>query len=305
MAIRGLGRGLDALLGGSMPQDQEINPAEIQAISLEAIVPNPNQPRRRFDEQALAELAESIKSQGVLQPVLLRPVDDGYELVAGERRFRAAGMAGLTEIPALVREMTDQQSLAIALIENLQREDLNPLEEAQGYRRLLDEFGLSQEDLASSVGKSRSSLANSLRLLKLPDTVQEDLAQGRITAGHARALLSVEDGQGQTALHERMLASPMTVRQAESEAAYYKKHGELPDATTVSAPAASGGSGARAPRAKSLDQRLADLQESLSATLGLKVSVSGHVGKGKVVLHYDSEDDLITITSKFGVSIEE
>ena len=305
MAIRGLGRGLDALLGGSMPQDQEINPAEIQAISLEAIVPNPNQPRRRFDEQALAELAESIKSQGVLQPVLLRPVDDGYELVAGERRFRAAGMAGLTEIPALVREMTDQQSLAIALIENLQREDLNPLEEAQGYRRLLDEFGLSQEDLASSVGKSRSSLANSLRLLKLPDTVQEDLAQGRITAGHARALLSVEDGQGQTALHERMLASPMTVRQAESEAAYYKKHGELPDATAVSAPAASGGSGLRAPRAKSLDQRLADLQESLSTTLGLKVSVSGHVGKGKVVLHYDSEDDLITITSKFGVSIEE
>ena len=303
MATRGLGRGLDALLGGSLPHDQDINAAEVQAISLEEIVPNPNQPRRDFNEQALNELADSIKAQGVLQPVLVRPVGSGYELVAGERRLRAANMAGLTEIPALVREMTDQQSLAIALIENLQREDLNPLEEALGYRRLMDEFGLSQEELAKSVGKSRSALANSLRLLKLSNGMQNDVAQGRISAGHARALLAVEDEAGQQVLHNRMLKAPMTVRQAESEAAYFKEHGEFPETRAVAAPAASGGGGSRAPRSRSLDERLAEFQEQLSEKFGIKVSVSGHVNKGRVVFHYESEDDLDSLTSRLGVLI--
>lgn len=304
MAIRGLGRGLDALLGGSMPQSEDINPAEIQAISLAAIVPNPNQPRRDFNEQAMSELAESIKAQGVLQPVLVRPREEGYELVAGERRMRAAGMAGLTEIPALVRELSDQQSLAIALIENLQREDLNPLEEALGYRRLMDEFGLSQEELAKSVGKSRPALANSLRLLNLSQEAQSDVAQGRISAGHARALLAVDDGQGRKSLHKRMLTSPMTVRQAESEAAYFKEHGEFPGGETVAAPSASGGSAARAPRSRTLDKHLAELQEQLSGLFGVKVSVNGHGEKGRVVFHYESKDDLDALTTKFGLVIE-
>ena len=185
---RGLGRGLDALLGGVREDEKKTSDsAEVRMISVENITPNPHQPRREFSEEALIELAASIKARGVLQPILIRPLGAGkYELVAGERRLRASKLSGLTEIPTLVREMSDQESLAIALIENLQREDLNAVEEAFGYQRLQQEFGLSQEELARQVGKSRSAVANCLRLLNLPDAVQKDIQQNTITAGHGQ-----------------------------------------------------------------------------------------------------------------------
>ena len=229
---RGLGRGLDALLGG-VKEDEKISSesAEVRMIPVGNITPNPHQPRREFSEEGLNDLAASIKTRGVLQPVLVRSLGSGrYELVAGERRLRASKQAGLVEIPTLIREMTDQESLAIALIENLQREDLNAVEEALGYQRLQQEFGLSQEELARQVGKSRSAVANSLRLLNLPDSVQQDIQQNAISAGHGRAIMAVSDEEMQDALHHRIVDNGLTVRQAEAQAAFCKQNGRLPGA---------------------------------------------------------------------------
>ena len=221
---RGLGRGLDALLGGSA-RETKLNPAEVKNISISSILPNKYQPRIDFSQSALEDLAASIKAQGVLQPILLRPLENNqYELIAGERRLRASKLAGLHKIPALIREMSDEQSLALALIENLQREDLNPIEEAQGYRRLISEFSLNQELLAQQVGKSRSSVANALRLLKLPQAVQKEIAAGTLSAGHGRALMTVKDAQGFRLLLERVRDLKPSVRQVEAEATYYNQH---------------------------------------------------------------------------------
>ena len=190
-STRGLGRGLDALLGGLNP-DTGATPGEVKNIPLAAISPNPHQPRKEFDPVALDDLASSIKSQGVLQPILVRPLEaqpGTFELVAGERRLRASKLAGLNEIPALVRALDDRESLAIALIENLQREDLNAMEEAEGYRQLLDQFFVTQEDLARQIGKSRPALANALRLLQLPDEVQEDVRRGKLSAGDRKSVV--------------------------------------------------------------------------------------------------------------------
>src|SRR5262245_61133710 len=187
MASRhGLGRGLGALLSGS----PEVAGPVVE-LPIAAIGPNPNQPRKDFDDTALSELAGSLRRSGVLQPVVVRRLGDRYQLVVGERRWRAAKMAGLERIPAVVRDTTDSESLELALVENLLREDLNPMEEAEAYQRLLAEFGWTQEELAQRVGRDRSSIANCLRLLKLPDLVQADLRAGRLTMGHARALLSL------------------------------------------------------------------------------------------------------------------
>ena len=221
---RGLGRGLDALLGGSA-RETKLNPAEVKNISISSILPNKYQPRIDFSQSALEDLAASIKAQGVLQPILLRPLENNqYELIAGERRLRASKLAGLHKIPALIREMSDEQSLALALIENLQREDLNPIEEVQGYRRLISEFSLNQELLAQQVGKSRSSVANALRLLKLPQAVQKEIAAGTLSAGHGRALMTVKDAQGFRLLLERVRDLKPSVRQVEAEATYYNQH---------------------------------------------------------------------------------
>nr|WP_321259954.1 ParB/RepB/Spo0J family partition protein [uncultured Pseudodesulfovibrio sp.] len=298
---RGLGRGLDALLGG-VREDEKVtsDSAEVRMIPVGAISPNPHQPRREFSEEGLIDLAASIKTRGVLQPVLVRSLSDTtYELVAGERRLRASKRAGLTEIPTLIREMSDQESLAIALIENLQREDLNAVEEALGYQRLQQEFGLSQEELARQVGKSRSAVANSLRLLNLPESVQADIQQGAISAGHGRAIMAVADAETQESLHHRIVENGLTVRQAEAQATFFKQNGRLPGAEEIGSEVAAKSGKAKS---KPLDPRLSDLQQSLSDMLGVKVKIAGSPEKGKVTVSYGSANELRLIAEKLGVS---
>lgn len=301
---KGLGRGLDALLGGVREDEKKTSDsAEVRLIPVSAITPNPHQPRREFSEEALQDLCASIKTRGVLQPVLVRPLGgEKYELVAGERRLRASKLAGLAEIPTLVRDMTDQESLAIALIENLQREDLNAIEESLGYQRLQQQFGLSQEELARQVGKSRSAVANSLRLLNLPETVQHDIQRGLLSAGHGRAIMAVTDEQMQAALHQRIAENGLTVRQAEAQATFWKQNGRLPGAEEVGETV----SGAKAAKtaSKPLDPRLKTLQQELSDVLGVKVAISGTPEKGKVTVRYDDESGLRSFADKFDVSFD-
>ena len=216
--IKGLGRGLEALLGPTANESQQLTDGEVapSVLKLDELVAGVYQPRKRMDEGALYELAESIKSQGIMQPILVRKLpNSGYEIIAGERRFRAAKLAGLTEVPVLVREVSDQNAAAMALIENMQREDLNPLEEAQGLQRLIKEFGLTHETAAQAVGRSRSAASNLLRLLNLADAVQTMLIAGDLDMGHARALLALDRAAQITAANQ-IAAKKMSVREAES-----------------------------------------------------------------------------------------
>ena len=311
---RGLGRGLDALLGGLNPDSGAAAPGEVKNIALSAIVPNPNQPRKEFDPAALDDLASSIKSQGVLQPVLVRPLEDkpgSFELVAGERRMRASKLAGLTEIPALVRVMDDRESLAIALIENLQREDLNAMEEAEGYRQLLDQFALSQEDLARQVGKSRPALANALRLLQLPSDVQEDVRRGQLSAGHARALLAVGDPEAAEGLRRRILSKNLTVRQAEEEASLWKATGSLslvepePEIAEPEAEAVEPAPRSRRPRSQPKDPLLAGLQKRLGQELESKVRIQGGPDLGKLTIPFSGRDQLLALARRLGVDVDD
>ncbi len=216
---RGLGMGLSALLGNDVPDPIDRPPA--QTVPIEFLSSSPLQPRRRFAESELQALADSLKTYGVLQPLLVRPkpgtaagyAPPGYEIIAGERRWRAAQLAGLDELPVVVRELGDREVLEIALVENLQREDLSPIEEAEGYRRLIDEFDRTQEELAREIGKSRSHIANTLRLLKLPETVRRFLEEGRLTAGHARTLLTADDPE---AMARSIIERGMSVRDTEA-----------------------------------------------------------------------------------------
>ncbi len=215
---RALGRGIGALIPGAFESQEgptQATPAPLVHVSIQRVRPNPFQPRQHFPEEELEELAQSIRQQGLLQPVLLRPVDGGYELVAGERRFRAAQRAGLSEIPAVVREVDDRTALELALIENLQRTDLDPIEEARAYERLSRQFGLTQEEIAARVGKHRSTIANTMRLLRLPEEIQREIAAGRLTAGHARALLAVASPEEQRRLAREFLQQGVSVRDAE------------------------------------------------------------------------------------------
>lgn len=208
----GLGRGLDAIF----IQNETEDGGNTVTLKISEIEPNHNQPRREFDEDALNGLAESIKAHGLIQPILVKPLfGGGYQIVAGERRYRACQIAGLTEVPVTIRELTDQETMELALIENLQREDLNPIEEAQGYRALMDEHGLTQEEVAEAVGKSRPAVANTLRLINLPDKVSAMVKNGKISAGHARALLAVEDKKAMEKLADDIVASDLSVRQVE------------------------------------------------------------------------------------------
>lgn len=303
---RGLGRGLDALLGSIRVESS--NSSEVKLLPISAIKPNQHQPRKEFDPEALADLAASIKSQGVLQPILVRPLGgnggEGYELVAGERRTRASKMAGLSEIPALVRELSDMETLAIALIENLQREDLNAIEEAKGFQQLLKDFGLSQEELARQVGKSRSALANSLRLLNLPDDIQGDIQTGVLTAGHGRAIMAVENGTSHD-LYERIKQFNLSVRQAEAEAGFWKEHGRLAAPEELYGTARPQGKVARGKRAPRLrDELLQSLQDRLSHELGVSVKITGEPGKGTLALSYGSFDQLGELSRRLGVAPE-
>jgi len=208
---RGLGKGLGALIPVAEPEDEET----VREINIEDIRPNSFQPRRAFDEEKLAEMAESVRTHGILQPVVVRSIIGGYELVAGERRWRAAQLAGLVRIPAVIRELSEGEMMEVALIENIQREDLNPLEEAEAFKILLTEFGLTQEELAQRVGKSRSHIANILRLLNLTPEVQSYVSRGTITMGHARALLALSEPRAQLAACRQVVEKGLSVRETE------------------------------------------------------------------------------------------
>lgn len=294
---RGLGRGLDALLKGVGTEAKE---ADVKNIPLSSIRPNPHQPRREFKQESLEELAQSIKSQGVLQPILVRPlVDDdehSYELIAGERRWRATRLAGLRSIPALVKDLSDEDSLTIAIIENLQREDLNPMDEAQGLYQLQQRLNLNQDALAQRIGKSRPALANALRLLQLPDSIQDDLRTGRLTAGHARSLLAIDDPQTQISLRDRILAHGFSVREVEAQVSYWKDNGQLPDSgeRMVSTPART----APSKPPTDLDPDLAHIRDSLTEALQIKVGVSGSMSKGRLILSFSSQEQLDGIVAK-------
>src|SRR5205809_836067 len=274
---KGLGRGLDALLGGGDDAPREA----LATLPVSRIRPGRYQPRTKMDQQALAELAESIRSQGLMQPLLVRPVDrDKYELIAGERRWRAAQMAGLDEVPALVREVPDESALALSLIENIQREDLNPLEEAAGLQRLVDEFKMTHEQAADAVGRSRSATTNLLRLLKLARPVQDLVMEGALDMGHARALLAL-DGARQIEAAHRIAAKGLSVRETEA----------------LVQTALRGRPGAR--RAKRTDRDVARLEEELSGSLGTTVEIRpSKKGAGKLVLHYSSLEQLDELLKK-------
>ena len=207
-----LGRGLGALIPGGSPAERK----GVMNLGIEEIRPDKHQPRRHFDETHLEELAESIRSKGILLPLIVRRAHDGYVLVAGERRWRAAQKAGLREVPVMVREVTEKEAFELALIENIQREDLNPLEEAEAYRRLIEEHGLTQEELAGRVGKDRSTVANALRLLRLPDPIKQAIVAGQLSMGHARALLAIADEADLRRAAEKVIAEGLSVRAAEA-----------------------------------------------------------------------------------------
>ena len=274
---RGLGRGLDALLGSD---DTAPRKDAMASLPVGSIRPGKYQPRTRMDQQALAELAASIRAQGVMQPLLVRPVGrDQYELIAGERRWRAAQLAGLTEVPALVRDVQDNAALAMALIENIQREDLNPIEEAAGLQRLIEEFRMTHEQAAEAVGRSRSATTNLLRLLKLAKPVQAMLMQGTLEMGHARALLAL-DGARQIEAANRIVAQGLSARESEALAARLAR-----------------GSAAR--RVRKTDRDLARLEEEVSQRLGTTVHIRpGRQGSGTIVVSYSGLDHLDQLLKK-------
>ena len=277
---KGLGRGLDALLGGGAKSRSD---GELAQLSVRSLRPGKYQPRTRMDQASLAELADSIRVRGVLQPVVVRPVDDGdYEILAGERRWRAAQLAGLERIPALVREVPDDAALGIGLIENIQREDLNPIEEAAGLKRLIDEFRLTHDEVAKAVGRSRSAVTNMLRLLELAKAVQDMLLDGRLDMGHARALLGVGKAR-QVELAEQVAAKGLSVRETER---------------LVQHSAAAPRAGAKAARPR-IDADTRRLQDELSESLGASVTVKARKGgRGSLVIDYSSLEQLDGIVSR-------
>jgi ParB family transcriptional regulator, chromosome partitioning protein len=290
---KGLGMGLQALLGeAARPapapglNDAAASRGGVREVEVARIKPNPNQPRVQFDEDALDELAESIRQRGVLQPILLRPDGDDYMIIAGERRWRAAQRARLHSMPALVREMDDSTTSEIALIENIQRQDLNPLEEAEGYRQLIHRHGHTQDDVGRIVHKSRSHVANLLRLLDLPQFVRESLLKGDISMGHARAVATAPDPEELT---REIVAKGLSVRQAEARA---RRERVRPG------PGADIGRASARNAAKVIDADLEVLERQLGDLLGLKVEV-GHKGQGgSVTLHYSSLDQLDMICQR-------
>jgi ParB family chromosome partitioning protein len=283
---KGLGRGLSALLGEAPRPADEVTARRdtVREVEIARIRPNPAQPRQHFDEDSMAELAESIRQHGVLQPILLRTVEGGYELIAGERRWRAAQRAQLHAIPALVREHDDSSSAELALIENVQREDLNAIEEAEGYQALVARFGHTQDNVAKLVGKSRSHVANLLRLLDLPEAVRLMLLRGDISMGHARAVLTAPDAE---ALANEIADKGLSVRQAEA-LAKRARPGPGSDIGRASARNA----------AQAVDADLESLERQLSDMLGLKVQVKHAGAGGTVALSYSSLDQLDMICQR-------
>lgn len=270
-----LGKGLNALFPEITSVMEERRPSDaILVLPIEEIRPNPFQPRKVFDPKGLEELAASLRSSGLIQPLVVRKGVEGYELIAGERRWRAAAKAQLREVPVVVKDVADDQMLKLSLIENLQRESLNPIEEAEAYLRLTEEFSLSQEEVATAVGKDRSTVANSIRLLKLPEKIKEDIAGGKISPGHARALLALETNGSRLRLYQLILKKELTVRETEALA---KK---LANQKAVIS------------RRRSDDPQLRSLQEDLQRRFGTQIRIVRTRGKGKIEIMFFSDEDL-------------
>ena len=270
-ARQALGKGLGALIPEKGAPEAEGRKA-LQMCGIEEIQPNPFQPRKSFSVEPLQELVESIREKGILQPLLVRRKGDGYELIAGERRWRAAQRAGIREIPILVRDVSDSEMLEISLIENIQRENLNPIEEAEAYRRLMEQFHLTQEEISKKVGKDRTTVANTIRLLKLPLEVKQSLTEGKISMGHARAFLSLDGVEKQKALLKRLLLDGLSVRQIENLVKRLRTKSQS------------------APRRSSPEW--GSLVEELQRALGTKVRIVGQRRRGKIEIEYYSPEEL-------------
>ena len=285
----GLGRGLDALFADAVPvsdplkeekkQDTQVRTEEqsgdaVQYINIHDIMPNANQPRKTFSEEKIEELSKSIKEHGIIQPIVVRKKGKSYEIVAGERRWRATRKAELAKVPCLIRELSDEQNMLIAIIENMQREDLNPVEEAEGLNQMIVTFGMTQEQISKSVGKSRPYIANSLRLLKLPEYIKEEMAEGRLSAAHGRTLVTVEDEDVRKALCERIIKEGLSVRETEklvSEDGKGKK---------------------RKPAARTKNPDVARVEAELKEALGTRVTINQNGKKGKIEIEFFSRDEL-------------
>lgn len=299
MAARGLGKGLDALIPNTINNDkiqntstkskqekEDKNQAGETVVNITKVEPNREQPRKNFDEDALEELAESIKQFGLLQPILVQDRKTYYEIIAGERRWRAAKKAGLKEVPVIIKNLTEQEIVEISLIENIQREDLNPIEEAQAYKRLLTEFNLKQDEVADRVSKSRTAVTNSMRLLKLCDEVQQMIINDMISTGHARALITIEDSEQQYSIAQRIFDEKLSVRDVEKLVKDFNKPTKLKKIVTD----------------KSLEIVYQDIENNLKEKLSTKVSISSKGnGSGKIEIEFYSHEDLdklIDILSK-------
>lgn len=275
----GLGKGLDLLFAENALEDA----GKAVTLPIDEITPNKEQPRKQFDDEALSELSASIAQHGVLQPLLVRPMaGGGYQIVAGERRYRASRMAGLTEIPVVVRELDDRETAELALIENLQREDLNPMEEALGYQTLMQTYGLTQEETAKIVNKSRPAVANALRLLNLPAQITDLVAAGALSAGHARAILSFDTADKQVEMAQAVIAKDISVREIERLAKAAKK-GEKPQKPVT---------------AFARDSFYEEVELALSEQLGRKVKVAGNDKSGTLILEFYGKDDLQALANK-------
>lgn len=270
-----LGKGLDALMRGSY-EDNGREKTDKQFADINSIVPNPDQPRKEFDRESLEELAESIKEKGIIQPILVEEKGDRYMIIAGERRYRAARMAGMDKIPVIIGTFSQHEKLEIALIENIQRKDLTPIEEAMAYNALMVSGGHSQEELAKIVGKKRSTVANSIRLLRLAPEMQEALGKNDISAGHARAILSVDAEEKRKVLFDKIISAGLTVRQAEKMAA--ELNGEKGPDITV--------------RGSTKSREIEEAEQRFMDRLGTKVSIKGTLSKGKLEISYFSQRDL-------------
>lgn len=289
---RGLGKGLDVMIPNIVGETKEKKQKEEAKsksgetiVSITKVEPNRKQPRKFFDEDALQELADSIKQFGLLQPILVQDRKDYYEIIAGERRWRAARLAGLKEVPVIIKNYTDQEIVEIALIENIQREDLNPIEEAQAYKRLLEEFHLKQDEVAERVSKSRTAVTNSIRLLKLSDRVQQMVIDDMISTGHARALLAVEDGEEQYALAQKIFDEKLSVRETEKLVKNLHKPAKLKKKLDD----------------KALQAIYLDIEEKLKQKLGTKVAVTSKgEGTGKIEIEFYTHEDLERILDMIG-----
>jgi len=279
---RGLGKGLEALfndveINARDAGDKAVNQEGILFIDINEIKPNAKQPRKNFADDKIDELARSIETHGIIQPIMVRASGEGYEIIAGERRWRAARRASLKQIPCIVRELSEEQNMLVSIIENMQREDLNPMEEADALNQMITRFGLTQEEVSRSVGKSRPYITNALRLLKLPAEIQDLIVRGELTSGHARAIAGVKDEKRKLHLAHRIVKEGLSVRETEAMA---NKENEAPDKKRIKA------------KARPKNREITDMEEELKTALGTKVAISYGARRGKIEIEYYSREEL-------------